>query len=158
MLQEKRTGGLPTIDLLSAADLVVECGSAIAIAAAYRGIPVVTLPVEVLMAQIEKTSGSRALEAVETGISESVAVDVASLAEAMASLLTKEGFAPMRARQLAAYPMPAERGVAARAIAGFLESLLKTSTLAEVPKSFAEDGFVAVFFFFVRDIDVRFLF
>lgn len=159
LLQEKRLGGMSTADLLSGADVVVECGSAIAIAAAYRGVPVVTLPIEVLMAQIEKTSGSRELEAVESRISEMVAVDPEALAQAFLRLVTPWGSGPMRARQAAAYPVPKERGAAARGIAGFLEDLVESMLSIGLPPTLPFPGAAQrPLFFLFLEVDVRFLF
>ena len=110
----------PIHDLVAGADIIVQFDSSAWVAGAYRGVPVVSLGLEVLFRRYEKAVGSRALEAVEDGLSEFVQADVHKLAEAIQRLLTTAGSITMRARQHELYPRPTERGLALRKIADAL--------------------------------------
>ncbi len=110
-------------DLVPAADIVIEFGSSIGIEAAYQGVPVITLALEILYTRLERRSGSRVLEAVQEGLSVR-ATDRQGLAEHIETLLTPEGFAPMRARQLLACPKPTERGAALQMMVREIDRIL----------------------------------
>lgn len=114
---------LTTSDMVPGADIIVEFGSSIGIEGAYQGIPVVTLGFEILFRRTEQTNGTRTLEMVGDGLSELVVADASKLAGTIRRLLTPDGFAQMRARQLELCPKPTKRGAALRRMAQVITNL-----------------------------------
>lgn len=115
---------LDTPDIVPGADIIVEFGTSVAISGAYHNVPAISLGFEPLFRVFEKFNYSRIPGAIEDGISELVVADASKLAEKIRILLTPEGFAQMRARQLALYPKPKERGIALRKMADAIEQIL----------------------------------
>jgi len=114
---------LSSSDMVPGADLILEFGSAIGIEGAFQRVPVISLGFEISLLRLEQTNGKRQPESVEEGISELVVAHPHMLAARIEHLLTPEGYAPMRARQAQACPIP-ERGVAVRKMADAIERIL----------------------------------
>jgi len=113
-----------TTDLVPGADILIEFGSSVGFAGAYRRIPVISLGFEPLYRMLEEEGDTRRFELEESGLSELVTGSPQNLAVAIEKLLHPDGFQAMRSNQERLCTIPKKEGLALRKMDAAIEKML----------------------------------